>query len=219
MTNDITTIPVQKFQDDDSQRPNGPIWMPMYWADYLSHTQHLSPVENGAYLLLIAAYWIRRGPLPDNRKFLCRITRTHPHTWTKIEMNVLSFFERDCGYLKHKRLEKELLKSCDRIASAKRAASARWSSALPTTITITKEERKKDSTSSPNGNDAEFETFWSAYPRRVGKAAAKKSFAKAVKSGVPAQQKYSRPSRVKKKLARPQVYPPPGYVAQPRPLG
>lgn len=79
-------------------------WMPIYWADYLADTAHLSTAQHGAYLLLMGHYW-RHGDLPDDDDQLARITRLPLTEWLA-DRDVLHRFFFD-GW-KHKRIEHEL---------------------------------------------------------------------------------------------------------------
>jgi hypothetical protein len=67
-------------------------------------------------------------------------------------------------------------------------ASATIVTLRPVTRNVTPEqnrtEKNKKESRTPNGAlDGEFDAFWDAYPKRVGKAAAQKAFAKARKTG------------------------------------
>lgn len=77
--------------------------MPMYWADYQKKTNHLSTIEHGAYMLLIAHYWVN-GALPDDDKKLSRIARLTLDEWMEIRSTISEFFYD--GW-KHHRLEEE----------------------------------------------------------------------------------------------------------------
>ena len=90
-------------------------WMPFYFGDYLADTRHLSTLEHGAYLLLIAHYW-QRGSLPDNDEQLARIAGLTPGQWRKVAENLRPLFSD--GW-KHKRIEFELSESA-RISEAGR---------------------------------------------------------------------------------------------------
>lgn len=83
-------------------------WMSMYWAEYLGDTGHLSTIEHGAYLLLIAHYWTTAKPLPDNDVLLARITRMSPQEWSNAKALLQDFFSIESGMWKHKRVEEEL---------------------------------------------------------------------------------------------------------------
>lgn len=94
--------------------------MPLYVADYLADTGHLSTIEHGAYMLLIMHYW-QKGGLPDDDKRLASIARTSPEQWAQIRETLAEFFGD--GW-KHARIDEELDKSkkaYERRASAGRA--------------------------------------------------------------------------------------------------
>ena len=50
-------------------------YIPLFVADYLADTSHLSTLEHGAYLLLIMNYWQRGESLPCGDMQLARIAR------------------------------------------------------------------------------------------------------------------------------------------------
>jgi uncharacterized protein YdaU (DUF1376 family) len=90
--------------------------MPLYVADYLADTGHLTTTQHGAYLLLIMHYW-RTGGLPDENMKLAKITRLPLSAWVeKVRPNIEPLFQP--GW-RHKRIEAELTKQ--EIIKAKRA--------------------------------------------------------------------------------------------------
>lgn len=91
-------------------------WMPLYIADYLQDTGHLSTVEHGAYLLLIMHYWANRG-LPKEDARLARLVRMSEREWAKIRGTISEFFDVDW---QHGRIDAELA-----IADEKRDARAK----------------------------------------------------------------------------------------------
>lgn len=85
-------------------------WMPLYVADYLADTAHLTAAEHGAYLLLIMHYW-RAGKLPSDERQVARIARMSPREWDRSRDTIAAFF--DDGW-RHKRIENEIAKSTSR---------------------------------------------------------------------------------------------------------
>lgn len=100
-------------------------WMPLYVADYLADTAHLSAAEHGAYLLLIMHYWQHDG-LPDDPKRLARIARMTPEEWSNAQAMLADFFEE--GW-KHKRIDAELAAAAakyeKRAAAGKKGGNAK----------------------------------------------------------------------------------------------
>ena len=92
---------------------SGAPYMPLYVADYLADTGHLTTLEHGAYLLLIMHYW-RAGALPNDDRKLATICRVSGHQWRVIRDTMAAFFED--GW-RHDRVEIE-------IASYKRKTEA-----------------------------------------------------------------------------------------------
>lgn len=93
-------------------------WMPLYVADYLADTGHLSTIEHGAYLLLIMHYWANDG-LPTDEAKLKNIAKMSAHNWKKSSDTLRKLFDADW---KHKRIEQELEKV--REISEKRSKAA-----------------------------------------------------------------------------------------------
>lgn len=125
------------------------IWMPLYWGDYLADTTHLTTEQHGAYLLLIAAYWRRGQPLPDDDSFLAACVKATPQKWRggRLREVVGALFEISGGVWRHKRVDNEILKSTERLKSARangRAGGVAKSKLVTITVTTTEEERKKE---------------------------------------------------------------------------
>jgi uncharacterized protein YdaU (DUF1376 family) len=112
-------------------------WMPLYIADYLAGTAHLSTAEHGAYLLLIMHYWSKGGP-PQNDEVARRVTRMTNHQWTKSSPILKTFFLSDW---RHERLDAELAqvteKSKTNSANARRSHVARNRGAADPQDTVT----------------------------------------------------------------------------------
>ena len=105
-------------------------WMPLYIADYLGDTMHLTAEQHGAYLLLLMAAWKRGGHVPDDDAQLAAITRTGDRWQTHCAGIVRAFFTQCDGLLRHGRVEAELAVAMDhvtkRAAAGARGAAARW---------------------------------------------------------------------------------------------
>lgn len=122
----------------------------MFWGDYFGDTMHLTTEEHGAYLLLLGTYWRRGKPLPDDDRDLATVTKMTPKKWKMVRPKISEFFDISEGVWRHKRVEKEILKSSARLSSARAAGKAGGKAKRKLTTTTT----TKDSilgTSSKNG--------------------------------------------------------------------
>ena len=99
-------------------------YMPLYIADYLADTAHLTTEESGAYMLLIMTYWQRGKPLPADPVRLANIARLPNERWTDVQRTLSEFFILEDGMWTHKRIEAELSKFRDKSAKAKAAGKA-----------------------------------------------------------------------------------------------
>ena len=86
-------------------------YMPLYVADYVGDTQHLSTEQHGAYLLLLMALWRGGGRLPNDPVKIARIVRLSPSKWGRIADDVMAFFTVDGGEITQKRLAAEIEKA------------------------------------------------------------------------------------------------------------
>jgi uncharacterized protein YdaU (DUF1376 family) len=78
--------------------------MPLYIADYLGDTQHLSTIEHGAYMLLIMHYW-QQECLPNDEGRLARIARMTAKEWSNARATLVALFDGDW---KHGRIDAEI---------------------------------------------------------------------------------------------------------------
>ena len=84
-----------------------PIWMPLYCADYLADTRHLTTIQHGGYMLLLMEYWMK-GKLPDTDAGRRRITAMTAKQWSTNRSDIASMFGPDW---RHDRVERELEKA------------------------------------------------------------------------------------------------------------
>lgn len=96
-------------------------WMPLYIADYVADTLHLTRDEHGGYLLLLMALWRAGGSLPSDKKTLASVTKSSASEWRKLSPILLPFFELENGTISHKRVRQEREKA-DRISDLRREA-------------------------------------------------------------------------------------------------
>lgn len=154
--------------------------MPLYWAEYLADTTHLTTFQHGMYLLLIGAYWRRGGPIPSDPDFLVNVARTSKDKLARYGKPVLAMFTCENGLLHHKRIDNELLRSSTRLAAAVangRAGGLAKSKLSTSTSTSTKEEVRSKSAAHAAIFDSNFNRFWEVFPRKDGsKTAAQTAF-------------------------------------------
>ncbi len=86
-------------------------FMPLYVADYLADTTHLSTEAHGAYLLLLMVLWKSGGELPNDDKILARIVRCTPAKWERLKGEVLEFFQIVENKIFHNRITQEIQKA------------------------------------------------------------------------------------------------------------
>lgn len=110
-----------------SVRPD--TWMPLYVADYLKDTTHLSTIEHGAYLLLLMHAWTHEGLLPADETRIGRIAGLSPREWKASRSVLLEYFKPTLEGFRHGRVDKEMGKAGNMIeqrrAAGKASAAAR----------------------------------------------------------------------------------------------
>lgn len=168
-------------------------YMPLFVADYLADTAHLTAAEHGAYLMLVMNYWQRGKPLPADDRKLARIARMSDDEWAASRDTLAEFFIEADGVWTHKRVEAEIAVADEKTAKAKKAArasaEARQANAqqtlserstdakllgedrlgkeepLPETKSHTPNVRSVGKPTRPPSDELQ-ERFWKAYPSR-----------------------------------------------------
>jgi uncharacterized protein YdaU (DUF1376 family) len=103
-------------------------WFALYPNDYIGDTLTLSTEQHGAYLLLLMAYWNKQGPLPDDDDQLAAICRLPVRAFRKHKPLLTGFFAIEGGLWRSKRMEQEIAKTNDIIAT--KSAAGKKSAAL-----------------------------------------------------------------------------------------
>ncbi|WP_421782646.1 YdaU family protein [Kiloniella litopenaei] len=136
-------------------------WMPMWWADYLADTRHLSTEEHGAYMLLIGAYWMAGAPLVDDDKRLARITGLSLRKWKSIRPVLEEFFTIEQKKWISKRINDELFdaknKHLKRVEAGKKSRGLRGKSEQnqcqnPSNATVEQPANEEQCSSITRGN-------------------------------------------------------------------
>lgn len=172
------------------------IWMPLYVADYLADTQHLTTAHHGAYLLMLMASWMRGGRLADDEEQLAAICRMDRKAWAKAKPVLAEFFTVQDGFWVQGRLadeyeEAQRISNKNRENGKKGGRPRKPDETQPETQTEPKQEAslKPDETPAPSPTPkpksqklssgkpdlpSGFVKFWETWPRserKQGKAA------------------------------------------------
>ncbi|HEX2528490.1 MAG TPA: DUF1376 domain-containing protein [Geminicoccus sp.] len=179
--------------------------MPFYTDAYLADTTHLTTEEHGAYLLLLFAAWRSPGcSLRDDDAFLARVAKVSLDRWLKrIKPVMLPFWRihdgawtqkkqqsvrEKLGAISKKRAEagrqgRELKPLADQEAApANEGANGQQPAPYPKPKTKTKQTPPLVPLPGEDGVgdlDAEFETWWQANPRKVGRQKAAEAYRQA----------------------------------------
>lgn len=173
---------------------SAPPFMPLYVADYLADTTHLSTLEHGAYCLLLMSMWRSGGSLPDDDAKLAKFARMTAAQWARVRHTVMQFFTVENGEVIQSRLAREIDKHAN-VVRQRRESGSRGGRAkalkdngptianangLPCQLELEPEleERDKESLSQ---RAKDFESFWAAFPKKKAKPDARKAFDAAIK--------------------------------------
>jgi uncharacterized protein YdaU (DUF1376 family) len=148
-------------------------------GDYVSHTRHLSPIEDIAYRRLLDAYYLSERPLNSGVTSVARQIGLREYE-QEVGMVLQEFFVLGEEGWTSSRADKEIAHYKSKIdqasragkASAERRSNAR-STDVPTDVQPTNNHKPitNKTISSPS---ARFDDFWAAWPtskRKVGRAA------------------------------------------------
>ena len=93
-------------------------------GDYMSHTLHLSPMEDLAYRRCLDIYYLHEKPLPEDATEVARLIRMPEHKPEVVQV-LEEFFTHEVGtgYV-HKRTNEEITKYQAKIQAASRAGKA-----------------------------------------------------------------------------------------------
>lgn len=185
-------------------------YMQLYVADYLADTAHLTTLEHGAYLMLMFNYWQRGESFKANderslNKRLATVARLSVSEWDEVKGALSEFFDVTDTEWSQARIERDLAAVNAKSTKAKQAGKASAERRLnerstnveqtlnhtdTDTDTEAKEKALVPSVDDTSAYSAEFESFWTEYPKREGsnsKKTAFKAWNARLRSGVKAE--------------------------------
>ena len=102
---------------------SAPPYMPWFVGDYLADTTHLTTIEHGAYLLLLATMWRNGGTLPNDDAKLARFARLTARQWDRMKPVLMPFFDVENDQITQRRLTSELTRHSDAVRQRRDAGS------------------------------------------------------------------------------------------------
>ena len=134
-------------------------------GDYMSHTVHLSLMEDLAYRRCLDIYYLHEKPLPEDATEVARLIRMPEHKPEVVQV-LKEFFSHDVGtgYV-HKRTNEEITKYQAKIQAASRAGKASAlarSNASSTKVQLNKKQEtlnKKQETNIKRPNNVTKKTW------------------------------------------------------------
>jgi len=180
----------------------------LYPTNYEAKTAHLSLIEDGAYNRLLRLCWMTPGcSLPDDEDWIMRRMRVRDDAEREAVRSVLAeYFERADERLLNSRLMQEHQHARERHQIASKNSVKRWSKNKPLETNekdpckrnagnmraqcgrnANQNQNQNYNTPIPPEGAGGFDEFWKTYPRKVGKAAAQRAYAKAAKETDPSE--------------------------------
>lgn len=154
-------------------------------ADYRKDTMHLSLLEHGVYRQLLDQYYLQESPLSLDQERICRLINAKTIEEKEAVFHVLQdfFIKNDVGYV-HKRCDLVINEYNKKSLTASKSARIRWDNAngMQTHSDANANHKPLTINHKPLTNIkplSDFDMFWIAYPKKVGKEAARKAWAKA----------------------------------------
>jgi uncharacterized protein YdaU (DUF1376 family) len=168
-------------------------YYPRYPRDFLDGTASMSFELKGAYSILLDVIYAQDGRCPDNDRYVAGLLGCSVRAW-RVYKNLLVEIGKinvDNGIISNFRADKELVKS--RLYQEQQRQNGlkpkKISEVEKPSLNQTKTESKPyildTNVSNTNAREplGDFETFWKAWPHKVGKPAAVKSYQSAIKRG------------------------------------
>lgn len=161
-------------------------YYPFHPGDYLRDTAHLEPMEDLAYRRLLDLYYLSESPIPLETQQVSRRLRLG---FDVVEMVLNEFFIcTSNGYI-HKRCDAEIADYRHRQDKSRQNGKLGGRPKKTQQVILANPEltQSKPRETHPKANQNQnqnitsvgFTEFWQAYPRKVGKGAAEKAWAKA----------------------------------------
>lgn len=168
---------------------SAPPFMPLFVADYLADTTHLTNTEHGTYFLLLLAMWRAGGTLPNDDRQLARYAKLTRAQWDRVRPTIMAFFDVTDTVITHSRLVAHLTRHSEVVeqrmaagsnggkAKALKDKAARLANASGLPCQPEPEPEEVGDKSPPSGagapgegDDAIFTRLVDAYPGKPGRS-------------------------------------------------
>ena len=161
-------------------------YYPFHCGDYIRDTAHLEPMEDLAYRRLLDLYYLSEAPIPLETQQVSRRLRLGSDV---VEMVLNEFFIRTENGYTHKRCDAEIANYRHRQDKSrqngklggrpKKTQQVILANPDLTQSKPNETQTKANHNHNQNNTSIGFMEFWKAYPKKVGKGAAEKSWSKA----------------------------------------